>query len=189
MPNSFLRALSFALLTLPAIAQQTPPLPGIPPIVLGPGPYIFDTAEQHKLRVTVVARSLVHPFSIAFLPNGDALLVERGNGLKIVHNATGASPMVDAATVPGIPETPRVGGAGLQDILLHPAFASNRLLYFTYNKVDQTDKQKPKLAITLARGKFDGSTITEVKELFTGEWQDTASGARLTFGKDGFLCI
>jgi glucose/arabinose dehydrogenase len=136
----------------------------------------------------VVARNVVHPFSIALLQNGDALLVERGSGLKIIRNATGASPAVEVAPVQGAPETASVGGGGLQDILLHPGFASNRLIYFTYNKVDAADKQqKPKLAIALARGKFDGKKITEVKELFTGEWQDTASGARLAFGKDGML--
>jgi len=194
MPNLFCRRIFFlavasiAVLVFPGLAQQSPvPQPGIAQVELGTGPYTFDTAEQHKLRVTVVARNLVHPFSIAFLPNGDALMVERGSGLKLIHNATGASPAVDAEPVQGLPETPRAGGGGLQDILLHPAFASNRLVYFTYNKVDSSDKQKPKLAITLARGKFDGKKITEVKELFTGEWQDTASGARMTFGKDGML--
>src|SRR5579862_6562677 len=103
MPNLFCRricislVLSTAVLTLPGVAQQSQtPQPGIAQVDLGPGPYTFDTAEQHNLRVTVVARNLVHPFSIAFLPNGDALLVERGNGLKMIHNATSASPAVDA---------------------------------------------------------------------------------------------
>jgi glucose/arabinose dehydrogenase len=195
MPNSFCYRMclsvvsSIALLTLPGVAQQSQvPQPGIAQVELGPGPYTFDTAEQHKLRVTVVARNVVHPFSIAFLPNGDALLVERGSGLKIIHDATGVRPAVDAEPVRGVPEIPYVGGAGLQDILLHPDFSSNRLVYFTYNKVEMGDKeQKPKLAIALARGKFDGKKITEVQELFTGEWQDTASGARLAFGKDGML--
>jgi len=195
MPNSFCHRICLAVvsliavLTFPAVAQQSQvPQPGIAQVELGPGPYTFDTAEQHKLRVTVVARNVVHPFSIAFLPNGDALLVERGSGLKIIHHATGASPAVDAEPVHGVPEAPRVGGAGLQDILLHPDFASNRLVYFTYNKVEMGDKQqKPKLAIALARGRFDGKKVTEVQELFTGEWQDTASGARLAFGKDGML--
>lgn len=186
---SLAAAVLIALPTSPGVAQQaqTPP-PGIAQVELGAGPYTFDTAEQHKLRVTVVARNLVHPFSIAFLPNGDALLVERGSDLRIIHNATGANPAVDAAPVQGVPEASRVGGGGLQEIVTHPDFASNRLVYFTYNKVEAGDKQqKPKLAIALARGKFDGKKITEVRELFTGEWQDTASGARLTFGKDGML--
>src|SRR5580692_9975803 len=108
MPNSFCRrvflsiVLSIAVLTFSGVAQQSQvPQPGIAQIELGPGPYTFDTAEQHKLRVTVVARNVVHPFSIAFLQNGDALLIERGSGLKIIHNATGANPTVDAAPVPG----------------------------------------------------------------------------------------
>jgi aldose sugar dehydrogenase len=195
MPKSYCRRMcipvvsSIAILAFPGLAQQSQaPQPGIAQVELGPGPYTFDTAEQHKLRVTVVARNVAHPFSIAFLQNGDALLVERGGGLKLIHNATGANPQVDAEPVHGLPETPRVGGGGLQDIVLHPDFASNRLVYFTYNKVEAGDKQqKPKLAITLARGKFDGKKITEVKELFTGEWQESASGARITFGKDGML--
>src|SRR5580692_12894200 len=122
MPNSFCYRMclsvvsSIALLTLPGVAQQSQaPQPGIAQIELGPGPYTFDTAEQHKLRVTVVAQNVVHPFSIAFLPNGDALLVERGSGLKIIHNATGASPAIDAELVQGLPETARAGGGGLQD--------------------------------------------------------------------------
>lgn len=195
MPNSFCCRMclsvvsSIAVLTFPGVAQQSQvPEPGIAQVELGPGPYTFDTAEQHKLRVTVVARNVVHPFSIAFLQNGDALLVERGSGLKIIHNATGANPAMDAELVHGMPEAPHVGGAGLQEVLLHPDFASNRLVYFTYNKVEMADKQqKPRLAIALARGKFDGKKITEVQELFAGEWQDTASGARLAFGKDGML--
>lgn len=175
------------LTALSAGLAQQPPQPGIAQVDLGAGPYTFDTAEQHKLRVTVVARDLVHPFSIAFLPDGDALLVERGSGLRIIRHATGANPALDPTPIGGLPETPRVGGGGLQEILLHPNFASNRLVYFTYNKVDASDKKKPKLAITLARGKFDGKAIADVRELFTGEWQDTASGARLAFGKDGML--
>src|ERR1700691_4583208 len=173
MPNSFCCrtclsiVFSIAVLTFSGVAQQSQvPQPGIAQVELGPGPYTFDTAEQHKLRVTVVARNLVHPFSIAFLPNGDALLVERGSGLRLIHNATSTNPVVDAEPVQGLPETARAGGGGLQDILLHPDFASNRLVYFTYNKVNSD--AKPKLAITLARGKFDGKKITDVKELFTG---------------------
>src|ERR1700734_2762942 len=102
MPNSFCPRMclsivsSIAVLTCPGIAQQSQaPQPGIAEVELGPGPYTFGTAEQHKIRVTVVARNVVHPFSVAFLPNGDALMVERGGDLKIIHQATGANPAVD----------------------------------------------------------------------------------------------
>src|SRR5688572_28293895 len=51
----------------PATAQQPPPI-GIAPVTLSAGPYVFDTAEQHKIRVDVVVRGLAHPFSLVFLP-------------------------------------------------------------------------------------------------------------------------
>jgi len=42
------------------MAQQQPAI-GIPPQPLGSGPFVFDTAEQHKIRVTVLARGIPHP--------------------------------------------------------------------------------------------------------------------------------
>ena len=70
-------------------AQQNQPVIGIAPVAVAAA-YTFDTAEQHKLRVVVVARGLVHPFSLAFLPNGDALVTERGKGLRLVRQRHGA---------------------------------------------------------------------------------------------------
>ena len=190
--SCFAVPLLLAPVLIPAIfaqeARNAPREPGIARVELGSGPYTFDTAEQHKLRVTVVAQGLVHPFSMAFLPNGDALVIERGSGVRIIHDAAGAHPTLDAEPIKGFPEVRRLGGAGLQDILLHPQFASNRLIYFTYNKVNNTpDQKKPQMAVALGRGKFDGKALTGVQELFAGEWQDNSSGARIAFGADGLL--
>ena len=44
-------------------------------------------------------------------------------------------------------------------------------------------------AITVQRGKFDGKALTNVEEMFTGEWSTGASGSRLAFGTDGLLYI
>jgi glucose/arabinose dehydrogenase len=170
------------------LGQATQPKPGIGVVHLGPGPYTFDTAEQHQVKVTVVAKGLAHPFSIAFLPNGDALVVERGVGLRIIHDVTGPHPNVDPEMVAGVPTFPRTGTSGIQDVLLHPKFASNRLVYFTYNKVQPAQgQQRPKLAGAVGRGKFDGKALTDVQEIFAGEWGDRASGLRMVFGPDGML--
>ena len=49
---------------------------GIPVAPLGTGPWVFDTAEQHRIRVSVVASGLSHPWAIAFLPEGGMLVTE-----------------------------------------------------------------------------------------------------------------
>src|SRR4029434_433434 len=121
-------------LTLGLAAQQGQPQIGIAPVTLTAGPYTFDTAEQHKIRVVVVARGLVHPFSLAFLPNGDALITERGTKLRIVRGATGARATVDPEPVAGLPAFPPFRTGGLQEVALHPKFATNQLVYFTYHK-------------------------------------------------------
>ncbi len=187
--------LSLALLAVLApglFAQETaqPRKPGIGVVHLSAGPYIFDTAEQHQLRVTVVAKGLAHPFSIAFLPNGDALVVERGVGLRIIREATGAHPHVDSEMVGGVPAFPRSGTSGIQDVLLHPKFASNGLVFFTYNKTQTADgQQRPQLAGAVARGKFDGKNLIDVHEIFAGEWREQSSTLRIAFAPDDTLYI
>jgi glucose/arabinose dehydrogenase len=181
-----------ALLAATVGAQQPPPI-GIAPVDLGPGPYTFDTAEQHKIRVVVVASGLPHPFSLTFLPNGDALVAERGARLRLVRGATGPNPRLEAAPIAGIPQQPAFRTGGLQEIALHPQFAANGLVYFTYNKAGEpvTGGQpgQRQSAITLARGRFDGTAIANVQELFIGDWQNGASGSRLAFGPGNTLFI
>ena len=164
---------------------------GIAPVTVA-GPYTFDTAEQHKLRVVVVARGLSHPFSLAFLPNGDALVTERGKGLRLVTNATGArggAAALQPEPVGGVPATPAFRTGGLQEVALHPQFAANQLVYLTYNKagaVGQAPNQRQG-AVTLVRGKFDGKALTGVEELMVGDWNSGASGSRIAFGPNGML--
>lgn len=184
-------ALLVAGWSVPTSAQQPPPI-GIAPVTLTAGPYTFDTAEQHKIRVVVVARGLAHPFSLAFLPNGDALVTERGAGLRLVRNATGAragAAVLEPAPIAGVPETPRFRTGGLQEVALHPQFATNGLVYFTYNKAGAAGP-KPgeyQAAVTLARGKFDGKALTNVQDVFVGDFQAGASGSRVAFGPGGIV--
>jgi aldose sugar dehydrogenase len=175
--------------------SQTPPL-GIAPVALSQPSYQFDTAEQHQLRVTVVSKGLTHPFSIALLPNGDALISERGGQLRLLRNAVGAEgkpTMLEAAPVPGLPALDvKYRNAGLHDIALHPDFVTNQLVYFTFNKPgnlipgagNAPGRQQSRL--TIQRAKFDGKALSQVQEIFVGDSEGT-SGSRLTFGPDGML--
>src|SRR6185437_9968994 len=92
---------------------QQPPNIGIAPVAITESSYTFDTAEQHKIRAVVVAKGLKHPFSIALLPSGDALVSERGGALRIVHGVGGAAPALDPQPVTGIPAPPAYRNGGL----------------------------------------------------------------------------
>jgi glucose/arabinose dehydrogenase len=191
------RVIAFGLLSVVPIAwAQQPPNIGIAPVTLTESAYVFDTAEQHKIRVTVVAKGLVHPFSVAVLPSGDALVSERGMQLRLVHNATGANgraPTLDPQPIKGIPPLePAYRNGGLHDIVLHPQFAQNKLVYFTFNEPGNPpppDAKPPirrESRVALFRGRLNGTELTKVQELFVGESGST-SGSRLAFGKDGTL--
>ncbi len=188
-------AIGLALAASTAVAQQQPDL-GVAAVKLADKPYTFDTAEQHGIRVSVILRGVPHPFSVAFLPNGDALLAERGGALRLVHNAAGGkggAATLDAKPVTGAPEASAQRTGGLHDVVLHPKFATNSLVYFTYNKLGEpvADAKPPRrqTALAIGRGKLEGGALKDVKEIFTGEWQANASGSRLAFSADGFLYV
>jgi aldose sugar dehydrogenase len=176
-------------------AQQQPDL-GPRPVVVADTPYTYDTAEQHGIKVSVVARGLAHPFGLTFLPNGDALVTIRSGGIRLVRNAAsgkgGAATLVPQP-IAGTPEAYTQRTSGLHDLALHPKFAENSLVYFSYNKLGEAvpDATPPRRqsAITVQRGKLDGMALTNVQEIFTGEWSTGSSGSRLAFGTDGLLYV
>ena len=181
-------AYSAVLLAAGVTAQDV----GIAPVELGAGPYYFDTAEQHDIRVDVVVRGLDHPFSFAMLPDGDALIVERGARLRLVRDATGAAARLVERPVAGTPEPAEFRGAGLHDVVLHPQFATNRFVYFTYNRPGPPDPNadppgRRPTALTLARARFDGESLIGGEDLFAGEEIPGGSGSRIAFAPDGTL--
>lgn len=172
------------MLVAAASAQQPPPI-GVAAVTVGAGPYLFDSAEQHQVRVTVVARGLMHPFGLAFLPNGDALVTERGKTLRLVRHATGAAPTLEPMPVAGLPAPAAIRGGGWQDVVLHPKFATNGFVYLTYNKAGAAGTS----AVAIGRGTFDGTAISGFTEIFAGEFKDGNSGSRIAFGGDGMIYV
>ena len=154
-------------------AQQ--PQIGVPVPPLGAGPFVFDTAEQHKIRVTVVTRGLSHPWSIAFLPDGAMLIPERSGQLRIVRNG-----VLDPKPIAGVPRVRTDGNGGLMDVAIHPRFAENRLVYLTYTKPVENGKGTP----SLARGRLEGHALTDVKDLVVPDAYEGNGGlnGRVAFG-------
>lgn len=171
-----------------AFAADQPPI-GIAPVQLNESSYTFDTAEQHGIKVTVLAKGLPRSFAMAFLPNGDLLVSERGLNLRVIKGATGANPQLDPNPVAGIPQVdPPYRNGGLHDLALHPNFAQNNYLYFTYNKGEPVTgpDQRRRSAVALMRGRYANGAVTNVEELFVSDFGST-SGSRIAFAADGKL--
>ena len=170
---------------------------GIAPVNLGAGPYCFDTAEQHDIRVDILAHGLTHAYSLAFLPNADALIVERGTRLRLIRNATTAKPLLVDTPIAGIPDFTGHENAGpedvlgIQDVALHPDFAKNHLVYYTLNRPVRFDPATKRLrTITvLLQARLQGMQLVDSRDLLVGEPVQDVGGSRIVFGKGNLVYV
>src|SRR2546429_9925306 len=72
---------AFWVVAAVALCHAQEPAIGVPVPPLGAGPFVLDTAEQHKIRVAVLARGLSPPGAIPFLPAGGNLCTGRAGRL------------------------------------------------------------------------------------------------------------
>jgi glucose/arabinose dehydrogenase len=141
-----------------------------------PGP----PGEQFK--VVTFVEGLKNPWSMAWLPNGDMLVTERGGALRIVR---GGKLLPDP--VPGVPKVRAQGQGGLQEVAVHPNFAQNHYIYLSYSKPDADGK---KGTTALSRAKLENDKLVDVKEIFEAKaWNDAPGhfGARIALDKQGHL--
>jgi aldose sugar dehydrogenase len=140
----------------------------------------LDSAEEHNLKTTVLAKGLEQPWSIAFLPGGDILITERPGRLRLFHDGK-----VNPNPVPGVPAVQTGGPRGLQglmDVALHPNFEQNHWVYLAYHKPTGSGEGET----VLARGTWNGSALADLHEIFDSGATGTEA-SRITFGRDGML--
>ena len=184
-----------AIIALPAAALQAqravPMRNGIPVAPTGvadnplpPGPFEYRTAEGMDIRVEVLAR-LEYPMALAFLPDRSMLVVTRKG--ELFNLAPGQGEPRKVAGGPAAVFAGESGDAGTShgymNVALHPDFASNRLVYISYNKPDGEGRRA-----AVGRGRWTGSAL----EGFADVWQAEPGAGGLVvmdFGKDGKLFL
>lgn len=136
----------------------------------------------HDYRVVTVVDGLVEPWSIASLPGGDMLVSERPGRLRIIRQGKLVEQPVD-----GVPKALHSSQGGLLEVMPHPNFSSNRLLYLTYSKPSADGKQA---TTALVRGRFENDRLTNVEQLFESISQGRGHfGGKIAFDKNGFLFL
>ncbi len=141
-------------------------------------------STYHDFRIVTVADGLVNPWSMAFLPGGDMLVTERPGRLRIVRDGELLS-----APVEGVPAVLARGQGGLLDVVLHPDFASNRMLYISFSR-PYPDGEGAATAIVRAR--FENDALHDVEEIFVANHLEDFRGrghfgSRMAFDAEGYL--
>jgi glucose/arabinose dehydrogenase len=139
-------------------------------------------AQAQGFRVETIAEGLDNPWSIAFLPDGQALVTQKTGTLLRLDLADGST-----HNITGIPDVLVSGQGGLMDVVLHPDFTTNRRVYLTWSRGTVRDN-----TLVLGRGRFQGDRLADFEEIFVAEPSRSTNvhyGARLTFLPDNTLLM
>ena len=126
------------------------------------------------------------PWALEFLPDGRLLVTEQRGALKL-YSPGGAISEID-----GVPEVSYGGQGGLGDVVLHPDFAANDLVYLSFAEAGPGETRGA--AVARAKLTLDGTggELTDLEVI----WRQTPKvdggghyGHRIVFGPDGYLYI
>jgi len=138
-----------------------------------------------NLKVETVAGGLMHPWSLAFLPDGRMLVTERPGRMRIVARNGQLSPPLG-----NVPKVFAVAQAGLLDVILDRNYAQNRNIYFSYAEPFEGGGRT-----SVARARLDAGEVPRLANLeviyrqFGPPSHGNHFGSRIVQDKDGNLFI
>ena len=143
-----------------------------------------DAASTARPFATTVVADFDSPWAMAFLPDRRMLVTEKDGRMLLVAADGGA-----AIPLAGIPAVDSEGQGALMDVVLHPGFAANRLVYFSFSEKGAAGKK----GVALARGRFvdgDRPALEGVEIIFRAAPYVEGNGhysGRIAFAPDGHL--
>jgi glucose/arabinose dehydrogenase len=142
---------------------------------------------RQAIKVETFAGGLVHPWGLAFLPDGRLLVSERPGRLRLIGKDGKLS-----APLQGLPKVFAGGQGGMLDVQLGPDFPTSGLVYFSYAEPRDGGKN----GTTVARGRLvtegDGGRLEQLQVIFRQEPSYASSehfGSRIVFTRDGSLFV
>lgn len=137
-------------------------------------------SDAQEFTVEVFAEGFDIPWGMAFLPDGNMLVTERGGTLRLVEQGN-----LHPEPIAGVPEVYSRGQGGLLDIQLHPDYEQNGWIYITYSIPGDGGAHT-----ALMRAKLDDHSLTQQELLFDGSPKTTSGshfGSRIAFDDDGHV--
>jgi glucose/arabinose dehydrogenase len=158
---------------------------GLENIPLGEGPWVYPTAEGMDIKVSIVAK-IEYPMALEFLPDGNLLVITRRGEMYLIQDGH-----LEPTPIPGGPPSVFSGESGQGgtshgyiDLVKHPDFANNQLLYLSYTK----PKSGGTSNIAIGRARWTGSSLENFTDIFD-PGPGIAGAGRLAFGQDGKLYV
>lgn len=148
-----------------------------------PGEVRSYSSEAGDFSVQVAVDGLELPWDLVFLGDKEILITEKPGRLTRINLETGTRTLVQ-----GTPQVALYGQGGLFAVALHPAFASNGLLYLSYAAKTQTRRYTTRLM----RARLVGNELVDQKLLFSAAPELDARqhfGGALLFDQRGFLYL
>jgi glucose/arabinose dehydrogenase len=143
------------------------------------GPEVTDP-EWKAYEIETVVEGFNIPWGMAILSDGSMLITEKSG--ELIHFKNGQKTKIE-----GLPEISAKGQGGLLDVVLHPDFKNNKLVYLAYASSRGTGKGSN---TAIGRGKLQGNQLVNFERLYKASPNSEAGqhfGARIAFDKDGFL--
>ncbi len=123
---------------------------------------LADAAEREVREIGPFSAETIasfnEPWALSFLPDGRLLVSERPGALKLVDVATGR-----ATDIAGVPDVVYGGQGGFGDVVPHPQFADNSLVYISYAEAGEDDTAGA--AVARARLALDESGNGRLEDL------------------------
>jgi len=168
---ALLIALGLVALPVHAVARQTKAPP---------------PTESHRATVETVAKGLVHPWGLQFLPDGRMLVTERPGRLRLVAGDGRLS-----APIAGVPAVLAQGQGGLLDVALAPDFATSRVIFLSYAE-PRNDGNGTAVARARLMESGDSARLDELRVIFRQAPSGAGAlhyGSRLAIARDGHLFV
>jgi glucose/arabinose dehydrogenase len=139
-------------------------------------------SDEHSFRVVRLLEGLQQPWSLAFLPDGRMLVTEKAGRLRVVTQGK-----LEPEPIAGLPQVTVHGQGGLHDVVVHPQFDKNRLVYIAY-----AARGDDGVGTELARGRLAGHRLEDVQVLFRQSPKGRAGqhfGGRIVFDRAGYVYL
>ncbi len=143
-------------------------------------------AADNRPFTTAVESRFSEPWAMTFLPDGRMLVTEKKGALK-VHRIGGAT-----GNITGVPAVAYGGQGGFGDVVLHPQFASNNLVYLSYAEPGEGKTAGAAVARARLTLNGDGGSLSDLKVI----WRQTPKvegqghyGHRMAFDGQGKLWV